>query len=170
MSELPRSTDVVVVGGGAAGLAAARTLTAAGAEVVLLEAADRVGGRIATDQVDGFLLDRGFQVVNTAYPALPDFVDVAGLDLRFFDHAVVVADERGRHLLADPRRRRALPGPGPAPCSWRATTGTPPHCRAPWSAGAGRPARRCASSASPPAQGRQEPPGSEGRRKRPSPA
>jgi phytoene dehydrogenase-like protein len=115
MSELPRSTDVVVVGGGAAGLAAARTLTAAGAEVVLLEAADRVGGRIATDPVDGFLLDRGFQVVNTAYPALPDFVDVAGLDLRFFDHAVVVADQRGRHLLADPRRRLALPGPGPLP-------------------------------------------------------
>ncbi|HEY0934997.1 MAG TPA: FAD-dependent oxidoreductase [Trebonia sp.] len=115
MSELPRSSDVVVVGGGAAGLAAARTLTAAGAEVVLLEAADRVGGRIATDLVDGYRLDRGFQVINTAYPALPDFVDVAGLDFRVFDHAVLLADDRGRHLLADPRRVRALPAPVPLP-------------------------------------------------------
>ena len=51
-------------------------LTAAGTEVLLLEAADRLGGRIATDQVDGYLLDRGFQVVNTGYPALPDFADM----------------------------------------------------------------------------------------------
>jgi phytoene dehydrogenase-like protein len=115
MSDLPDRSDVVIIGGGAAGLAAARCLTAAGAEVLLIEAADRLGGRIATDRVDGFLLDRGFQVVNTAYPALPDFVDLSSLDLRFFDHAVVIGDERGRHLLADPRRRPGLPGPGGLP-------------------------------------------------------
>ena len=115
MGELPGRSDVVVIGGGAAGLAAARQLTAAGLDVLLIEAADRVGGRIATDRVDGFLLDRGFQVVNTAYPALPDFVDLASLDLRFFDHAVLVADRQGRHLLADPRRRPGLPGPGGLP-------------------------------------------------------
>jgi phytoene dehydrogenase-like protein len=104
MSDLPQRSDVVVVGGGAAGLAAARTLAAAGTEVLLLEAADRPGGRIATDQVDGYLLDRGFQVVNTGYPALRDFVDLETLDLRYFDHAVTVTDGLGRHLLADPRR------------------------------------------------------------------
>jgi len=82
MSDLPRHCDVVIVGGGAAGLAAARHLTAAGVEVVLLEAAARLGGRIVTDSVDGFRLDRGFQVVNTAYPALADFVDIGELDLR----------------------------------------------------------------------------------------
>jgi phytoene dehydrogenase-like protein len=109
--ELPRRCDVVIAGGGAAGLAAARQLTAAGAEVLLLEAAGRVGGRIATDQVDGFLLDRGFQVVNTGYPALADFVDIPSLDLRFFDHAALVVDSRGRHLLADPRRTRGQSGP-----------------------------------------------------------
>jgi glycine/D-amino acid oxidase-like deaminating enzyme len=109
MGDLPRHSDVVIVGGGAAGLAAARHLTAAGAEVVLLEAAGRLGGRIVTDSVDGFRLDRGFQVINTAYPALSDFVDVADLDLRLFDHAVIVADERGQHLLADPRHHRDLP-------------------------------------------------------------
>lgn len=115
MSDLPRSSDVVIVGGGAAGLAAARHLSAAGAEVLVLEAGARVGGRIATDRVDGFRLDRGFQVVNTAYPALGDFVDLAELDLRFFDHAVLVADDRGRHLLADPRRHRVLPRLGGLP-------------------------------------------------------
>jgi phytoene dehydrogenase-like protein len=109
MNGLPRHSDVVIIGGGAAGLAAARHLTAAGVEVVLLEAAARLGGRIATDTIDGFRLDRGFQVVSTAYPALPDFVDLEQLDLRFFDHAVLLADGHGRHLLADPRRHRELP-------------------------------------------------------------
>jgi phytoene dehydrogenase-like protein len=109
MSGLPHQSDVVIVGGGAAGLAAARCLTAAGAEVVLLEAAARLGGRIVMDSVDGFRLDRGFQAINTAYPALPDFVDINQLDLRFFDHAVLLADDHGRHLLADPRRHRDLP-------------------------------------------------------------
>jgi phytoene dehydrogenase-like protein len=115
MTDLPRRSDVVIVGGGAAGLAAARTLTAAGAEVLLLEADGRLGGRIATDQVGGFLLDRGFQVVNTGYPALADFVDVPSLDLRFFEHGVLLVDERGRHTLTDPRRRLDLPWPGRLP-------------------------------------------------------
>ena len=109
MSDLPSHSDVVIVGGGAAGLAAARQLTAAGTQVLLLEAGPRMGGRIVTDAVDGFRLDRGFQVVNTAYPALSDFIDPAELDLRLFDHAVLVADDRGRHLLADPRHHLSLP-------------------------------------------------------------
>jgi phytoene dehydrogenase-like protein len=109
MSDLPTHSDVVIVGGGAAGLAAARQLTAAGTQVLLLEAGPRLGGRIVTDTVDGFRLDRGFQVVNTAYPALSDFIDVAQLDLRPFDHALLVADDRGRHLLADPRHHLSLP-------------------------------------------------------------
>jgi len=115
MSDLPAQCDVVIVGGGAAGLAAARQLTAAGAEVLLLEAGPRLGGRIVTDTVDGFRLDRGFQVVNTAYPALADFIDLTELDLRLFDHGVLVADDRGRHLLADPRHRLSLPALGRLP-------------------------------------------------------
>jgi phytoene dehydrogenase-like protein len=109
MSDLPSHRDVVIVGGGAAGLAAARQLTAAGTEVLLLEAGPRLGGRIATDTVDGFRLDRGFQVVNTGYPALSDFIDLPALDLRLFDHGLLIADDRGRHLLADPRHRLSLP-------------------------------------------------------------
>jgi phytoene dehydrogenase-like protein len=114
--DLPRQADVVIVGGGAAGLAAARQLTVAGLEVVLLEAAPQLGGRIATERIDGFRLDRGFQVVNTAYPALADFIDVDQLDLQFFDHGVLVAGDHGQQFLADPRHHgfpalRQLPVP-----------------------------------------------------------
>ncbi|MDE1854670.1 MAG: NAD(P)-binding protein, partial [Thaumarchaeota archaeon] len=62
--------DVIVVGAGLAGLRAAQVLTRRGVDVVVLDGADRAGGRIATDVVDGFRLDRGFQVLNTSYPAL----------------------------------------------------------------------------------------------------
>ena len=60
--------DVLVVGAGLAGLACARRLAGAGLEVRVVEASDGVGGRMRTDVVDGFRLDRGFQVLNTGYP------------------------------------------------------------------------------------------------------
>jgi hypothetical protein len=61
----PSEADVVVVGAGLAGLNAARTLRKAGLNPVVLEASDDVGGRVRTDNVDGFLLDRGFQIYLT---------------------------------------------------------------------------------------------------------
>jgi phytoene dehydrogenase-like protein len=73
--------DVVVVGAGVAGLRAARILRRHGLAVTVLEAADRVGGRIATDVVDGFRCDRGFQVLNTAYPALRTVLGPDGAEL-----------------------------------------------------------------------------------------
>ncbi|HSK26648.1 MAG TPA: NAD(P)/FAD-dependent oxidoreductase [Jiangellales bacterium] len=104
MPQLPDRADVVVVGAGLAGLAAARRLVDAGLDVVVLEASDAVGGRVRTDVVDGLRLDRGFQVLNPAYPALPRLVDVDALDLRPFVAGVSVALGRRHHLLADPRR------------------------------------------------------------------
>ncbi|MFM9033278.1 MAG: FAD-dependent oxidoreductase, partial [Mycobacterium sp.] len=59
---------VVVVGAGLSGLAAARYLTRGGIAVTVLESADAVGGRVRTDVVDGYRLDRGFQLYNPAYP------------------------------------------------------------------------------------------------------
>ncbi|MCZ7436043.1 FAD-dependent oxidoreductase [Micromonospora sp. WMMC241] len=97
-------TDVVVVGGGLAGLAAARRLHRAGVPWRLLEAGDRLGGRVATDEVDGFLLDRGFQVLNTAYPRLGSLLDLDALDLGWFTSGVLV--RRGDRLarLVNPLR------------------------------------------------------------------
>jgi phytoene dehydrogenase-like protein len=73
---MPAETDVVIIGGGLAGLAAARRLHRAGVPWLLVEATDRLGGRVATDTVDGYLLDRGFQVLNTGYPRLGTLLDV----------------------------------------------------------------------------------------------
>ena len=103
-------SPIVVVGAGLAGLACAQRLTAAGLEVVVLEAADAVGGRVRTDEIDGFRCDRGFQLINPAYPALRRVVDLDQLDLRSFGAGVVVAGVDGRSVLADPRRLpRLLP-------------------------------------------------------------
>ena len=103
-------SPIVVVGAGLAGLACAQRLVAAGREVLVLEESDGVGGRVRTDVIDGFRCDRGFQLINPAYPALPLVVDVDQLDLRAFGAGVVVAAGEGRSVLADPRRLpRLLP-------------------------------------------------------------
>jgi glycine/D-amino acid oxidase-like deaminating enzyme len=97
--------DVVVVGAGLAGLAAARELAVAGVDVVVLEAADAVGGRMRTDRVDGLQLDRGFQLLNPSYPQAHRLLDLPALDLRPLAPGVVALTDRGRVRLADPRRR-----------------------------------------------------------------
>ena len=81
---LPSQCDVVIVGAGLAGLSAAREIQRHGLSVIVLEASDAVGGRVRTDIVDGFQLDRGFQVMLTAYPELQTQVDMRALDLRPF--------------------------------------------------------------------------------------
>jgi phytoene dehydrogenase-like protein len=98
---------VVVVGAGLAGLACARRLHAAGVDVVVLEAGDAVGGRIRTDRVDGFLVDRGFQVLNTAYPALRVAVDLDRLHLRALPRGVRI---RRHGTLADVPHPLSSPG------------------------------------------------------------
>src|SRR4051794_38066271 len=100
----PVKVDVVIVGGGLAGLAAARRLDRAGVDWLLVEASDRLGGRVATDVVDGWRLDRGFQVLNTAYPRVPSLVDVAALDMRYFTSGVLVRRAGALHRLENPLR------------------------------------------------------------------
>ncbi len=100
-----REHDVVVVGAGLAGLAAARQLAIHGVDVRVLEASDDVGGRVRTDRVDGLLLDRGFQLYNPAYPEGLRVLDHAALDLRSFVPGVISQTDQGPTRLADPRRR-----------------------------------------------------------------
>ena len=100
----PVKVDVVIIGGGLAGLAAARRLDRAGVEWLLIEAGDRIGGRVATEVVDGYRLDRGFQVLNTAYPKVPALVDIDTLDMRYFASGVLVRRGRRLHRLEHPLR------------------------------------------------------------------
>lgn len=101
-------TDVVIVGAGLAGLRCAGRLRELGQEVLVLEAADEVGGRVRTDLVDGFRCDRGFQVLNPAYPAVRDWVDLAALDQQPFRAGVLVRTEDRLATLADPAREPGL--------------------------------------------------------------
>lgn len=96
--------DVVIVGAGLAGLAAARQLAIHGVDVVVLESSDDVGGRVRTDRVDGLLLDRGFQLYNPAYPEAARVLDHAALDLQPFSPGVIAMTDRGPTRLGDPRR------------------------------------------------------------------
>jgi len=99
---MSEDVDVVVVGAGLAGLACARDLGRHGLAVRVLEAGDAVGGRVRTDRVDGFTLDRGFQVLNTAYPALAGTVDLEALDLRTFDASVTLLIDGEQVVVGNP--------------------------------------------------------------------
>lgn len=104
---------VITVGAGLAGLTCAKMLAARGHETLVFEASDGVGGRVRTDRHgDGFLLDRGFQVFFTAYPAARRHLDYGKLDLRSFDPGAVIHDGGRREVLLDPLRdpASALPG------------------------------------------------------------
>lgn len=100
------STDpeVIIVGGGLAGLAAARTLTAQGVPTLLFEASAELGGRVATDEVDGFLLDRGFQVLLDSYPEAQRALDLPALDLRPFGSGALVQRDGRFGRVSDPWR------------------------------------------------------------------
>ncbi|BBX44798.1 NAD(P)/FAD-dependent oxidoreductase [Mycobacterium cookii] len=96
--------DVLVIGAGLAGLRCAGVLAAAGREVRVLELGDDVGGRVRTDAIDGFLCDRGFQVLNSAYPELRRAVDIPALGLKPFGAGVAVRRERSAAIWAHPLR------------------------------------------------------------------
>ena len=83
---------------------AALHLQKAGREVVVLEAADRAGGRVQSDLIDGFTCDRGFQLINARYPELAALNILAEIDFRFADRAINVSVDDQLHRLGDPRK------------------------------------------------------------------
>lgn len=96
------SPPIVIVGAGIAGLACARVLHKAGRKVIIYEASDASGGRLRTDEVDGFRLDRGFQVFLPAWPEARRVLDYEKLDLKPFYRGARVIWAGKHHLLADP--------------------------------------------------------------------
>ncbi|HEX8297541.1 MAG TPA: FAD-dependent oxidoreductase, partial [Rubricoccaceae bacterium] len=98
------SLDVAVVGAGLAGLACARHLVQNGISCRVFETSDGVGGRVRTDVVDGFRIDRGFQVLLTAYPEASAVLDYAALDLRAFEPGALVRLDGRWERVGDPFR------------------------------------------------------------------
>lgn len=96
---------VVVVGGGLSGLCCARTLQRAGVEAHIFEASDGVGGRVRTDIVANCRLDRGFQVLFTAYPAVRQELDLKALNLQYFDSGAVIFWRGQSYGMADPMKQ-----------------------------------------------------------------
>jgi len=97
--------DTIIVGAGLAGLSCGRELVRQGRRVLVLEAADRVGGRVATDTVDGFRIDRGFQVYNDAYPEGRRQLDLGALQLGRFVSGALIAEGGRLRRVGDPWRR-----------------------------------------------------------------
>jgi phytoene dehydrogenase-like protein len=101
---LPNRAEAIVVGAGLAGLSCARLLHDQGVRVHVIEAADDIGGRVRTDRVRGFVLDRGFQVILTAYQEIQALQGLDALDLRAFKPGSLVWDGSRFETLADPLR------------------------------------------------------------------
>ena len=100
---MDKDLDVLIIGGGLAGLNAAIHCQSRGANVKVLESSDRPGGRVASDVIDGFICDRGFQLVNANYPALKELQVINELEFQLAPKVVEVALDETRHKIGDPR-------------------------------------------------------------------
>lgn len=95
---------IYIVGAGLSGLIAALELEKAGFSPIILEASDGIGGRMKTDELDGYLLDHGFQVLNTAYPEAKKYLDFHALHLKNFEPGAVIFEGKDSYIITDPMR------------------------------------------------------------------
>lgn len=95
---------IAIIGGGIAGLVAAINIENAGEECMLIEKSERLGGRLATDLVDGSFLDHGFQVLLTEYPYAQKYLDYSQLDLTEFLPGAVIFKDGKQSKFGDPLR------------------------------------------------------------------
>ena len=99
---------VHIIGAGISGLVAATVLEKNGFYPIILEATDRVGGRVKTDIVEGYQLDIGFQVLLTAYPAAQKYLDLDSLDLQKFLPGASIFTKNGQKIIGDPLKDMSL--------------------------------------------------------------
>jgi hypothetical protein len=98
----------VVIGGGLAGLSAAITLQEAGESVELYEASDDLGGRVRSDYIDGYILDRGFQLINSGYSEIKRLKVIGEIDFCKSDRTIDVITPFGISSIGDPRLHPVL--------------------------------------------------------------
>jgi len=105
---MDNKVKIHIVGAGVSGLVAARVLEEKGFFPVIIEATDRVGGRVKTDRFRDFQLDHGFQVLLTAYPAAQKYLDYRALDLQRFLPGATVFKQQKQRIIGDPLRNLGL--------------------------------------------------------------
>jgi phytoene dehydrogenase-like protein len=98
-----KDLEVLIIGAGLAGLNAAIHLQSQGANVHIVESSDRPGGRVTSDVIDGFICDRGFQLINANYPSLKDLNVIEEIDFVVAPRVIEVAIDTNRHPIGDPR-------------------------------------------------------------------
>lgn len=99
------SADVIIIGAGLSGLSCALAVKKAGLTPMVFEASSRVGGRVTTDTIDGYRIDRGFQILLTAYPEILHSLDLDTLELGYFNKGAHVLDSDRWHTFYDPRQK-----------------------------------------------------------------
>ena len=97
-----KNKKIVIIGAGISGLIAANELERKGIEPIILESKETIGGRVQTDHKNGFILDRGFQVLPSAYPEVARYIDVDTLDLKPFHSGAVIHFRGKKHIFSDP--------------------------------------------------------------------
>jgi protoporphyrinogen oxidase len=103
-----KSPSIHIIGGGISGLIAARVLEEHGLSATIIEATDRLGGRVKTDMVDGYSLDHGFQVLLTTYPAAKKYLDFDALELQEFIPGAAIFKNGKQKIIGDPLRNLSL--------------------------------------------------------------
>lgn len=103
-----KTPSVYIIGAGVAGLTAARVLENTGCSPVVLESEKEIGGRLRTDIVEGYALDHGFQVLLTAYPALSNYLDLASMNLTYFQPGAAIFSAGRQCVLGDPLRQPSM--------------------------------------------------------------
>lgn len=108
MKKQMENRKTYIIGGGVSGLVAARVLENNGFEPIIIEATDRVGGRVKTDVKKGYQLDHGFQVLLTSYPMAQKYLDLEALDLQRFLPGASIFRSGKQKIIGDPLRDVSL--------------------------------------------------------------